>query len=162
MSTTIYTNSNPHVQTDFDMGCWAMPDDFYDDIDTHIYEPWTHAMYGVKHTEESKQAMSESSKGIYPSEETKRKMSLAQQNREPPSDETKEKIRQSKLGENNPMYGVSLAGKKNGMYGKPSPTRRKVSVNGIIYNSCREASKAVGKSEGTFNYWLKRGKAYYV
>lgn len=34
------------------------------------------------------------------------------------SEEHKQKIRESKIGEKNPMYGVSLFGKKNGMYGK--------------------------------------------
>jgi len=141
---------------------WVMPDDFYDGHDVHETDPEMHPMYGQKHTEESKRAMSESSTGLLHSEETKRKMSLASQNREPISDETREKISKSKRGKNNPMYGVSLSGEKNGMYGKESSNRKKVSVNGVIYNSCREASVAVGKSEGTMNYWLKKGKAYYV
>ena len=34
------------------------------------------------------------------------------------SEEHRQKIRESKLGEKNPMYGVRLYGEKNGMYGK--------------------------------------------
>ena len=79
-----------------------------------------------------------------------------------PSEETRRKLSEGKKGKNNPMYGVSLSGEKHWNYGKTGLCGKKVSVNGVIYNSCREAAKAVGKSEGTFNYWLKKGKAYYV
>ena len=34
------------------------------------------------------------------------------------SEETKQKMRETKIGEKNPMYGVGLYGEKNGMYGK--------------------------------------------
>ena len=34
------------------------------------------------------------------------------------SEEIKQKIRETKIGENNPMYGISLCSEKNGMYGK--------------------------------------------
>ncbi len=39
--------------------------------------------------------------------------------------------------------------------------RKKVNVNGVIYNSCTEAAEAVGVTLGTFSYWLKKGKAEY-
>lgn len=38
---------------------------------------------------------------------------------------TKNKIRESHLGEKNPMYGVRLTGEKNGMYGKKLSTEQK-------------------------------------
>lgn len=60
---------------------------------------------GYKHTEEAKKVMSEKRKGIKQSPETiaKRVASIKGSQH---SEETKEKIRQSKLGDKNPMFGV--------------------------------------------------------
>ena len=45
------------------------------------------------------------------------------------SESTKQKLREMRLGEKNPMYGVRLTGEKNGMYGKhlSDETKRKIS-----------------------------------
>tara|TARA_B110000902_G_C13737885_1_gene371650 strand:- start:49 stop:471 length:423 start_codon:yes stop_codon:yes gene_type:complete len=138
MSTTIYTNSNPHVQTDFDMGDWVMPDDFYDDIDTHIYEPWTHPMYGVNHTEESKRAMSEWRTGTTLSEETKKKMSL-----------THTGVKKSKEHAKNIQKAFG---------------RETISPDGIIYVSLQEASRQTGIPHTTLHRWVignKKGWSWY-
>ena len=58
--------------------------------------------YAKNRTPEHRKHLSEAHKGYHPSEETLRKMSIAQQGRTH-TEETKEKIRQSKLGSKNPM-----------------------------------------------------------
>lgn len=62
-----------------------------------------------------------------------------------------EKYRNRKFGlkgELNPMYGVS----------RPGHTAKKVSYNGVIYNSCRELAKSLNVSVQTISSWIKQGK----
>ena len=76
--------------------------------------------------------------------------------------ETREHMSRLRSGKNNPMYGISLSGEKNGMHGKGYLNYKKVRVGETIYNSCKEASEANGIKKSTFSYWLKKGKAHYV
>lgn len=50
-------------------------------------------------------------------EETRHKMSIAAQNRPPISEDTRQKLREKMLGENNHFYGVRLYGEQNRFYG---------------------------------------------
>lgn len=78
------------------------------------------------------------------------------------TEEHKEKISISHRGDKNPMYGVRLCGKKNGMYGKGYINRKKVIVNGVLYNSCTEAAITNNIAKSTMSGWIKKGKAKYV
>ena len=64
---------------------------------------------GRKHTEETKAKMSASSKGKPKSIEARKNMSIAKSGkpRKPMSEETKKKLSESRMGEKNPMYGVT-------------------------------------------------------
>ena len=80
----------------------------------------------------------------------------------PLSEEHKEKIRKAKSGK--PQPNCSRKGNPNwdGVQEMAAAAKRKkVRVNGVIYNSCTEAAKAVDVTLGTFSYWLKKGKAEY-
>jgi group I intron endonuclease len=90
---------------------------------------------GFRHTQETKDYLSKIRKGIHfrktynITEETKNKMSMSQTGRKHP-EEVKKKISEAN------------AGKNNGMYGKPSPTRKKVIClnNNKIYNCLQDAA----------------------
>ena len=93
---------------------------------------------GLKHSEETKRRIAESSKGRVVSEETRKKLSVALKGRSLPeeqkqhlskinlgkrlSQETKQKISKSgkgkHCGKDNPMYGKGFPGELNPMYGK--------------------------------------------
>jgi len=85
---------------------------------------------GRTHTEETKKKIGETHKGKLISEEQRKKQSKAMKkwmsnNPHPKgmkgkkvTEETKRKLSTANLGENNPMFGVHLCGKANGMYGK--------------------------------------------
>jgi hypothetical protein len=70
---------------------------------------------GRKHTEESKQKMSESAKTrrIIQENELKRREGISKNNKKPKNDEHKKHIREAKLGSKNPMYNKvsSMRGK---------------------------------------------------
>jgi hypothetical protein len=80
----------------------------------------------------------------------------------PLSPEHREKISISKRGKNNPMCGISLSGKKNGMYGKGHLLHEKVKVGDKIFESCQSAAEYFGIAKGTMTYWIKTGKAIKV
>lgn len=105
--------------------------------------------YGKTHSDNVRLKLSEINKGKIVSMETKLKMSESAKNRKQSkeikekgkspninskkhsnyhSEETKEKIRQSNIGEKNPAYGKGdrQKGDKNPNYGKPMPTRRPI------------------------------------
>lgn len=91
--------------------------------------------YGNKWTEEMKQKLSNSRKGITLEERigkekadlAKEKMKQSQTGRVHP-EEVKEKIRQHNIGEKNPAYGMGdrQRGEKNPMWGKESENRKPV------------------------------------
>lgn len=91
--------------------------------------------YGHEWTEEMKQKASDRKKGktweeLYgedKAKEMKKNASKSQEGRTH-SEETKEKIREHNIGENNPAYGKGerQIGDKNPMYGKPSVQRKVV------------------------------------
>lgn len=104
-------------------------------------------MYGKHHSDEWKQNHSDCVKGLWEKEEYRKVQTERMQ------------------GENNPMYGVSLDGEKNGMYGKhhSDETKRKIAESkigkthapthfkrvrcvetGKIYNSQSEAAQEYG------------------
>lgn len=91
--------------------------------------------YGNKWTDEMKQELSNSRKGVTLEERigkekadlVKEKMRQSQTGRVHPK-EVKEKIRQHNIGENNPAYGMGdrQRGEKNPMFGKPAPNRKAI------------------------------------
>lgn len=91
--------------------------------------------YGKKWTDEMKQELSNSRKGITLEERigkekadlAKEKMRISQTGRVHPK-EVKEKIRQHNVGEKNPAYGMGdrQRGEKNPMWGKPASSRKVV------------------------------------
>ena len=44
------------------------------------------------------------------------------------------------------------------MYGKISGNAKKVSIDGVIYNSITEASVILGLGKNTIGLWLKKNK----
>lgn len=66
-------------------------------------------------------------KGVYPSEETRIKMSESQKNSW--NDDRRKKISESMKGENNHMHGVSLSGSLNPMYGRSHSEGAKIKIS---------------------------------
>ena len=90
---------------------------------------------GKKLSEKAKRTISQKNKGKVRSDEFREKMREIGKKRggvmtgRRHTEEAKKKISKANKGKNNPMYGVSLSGKLNGMYGKrqSEETKRKIS-----------------------------------
>lgn len=90
---------------------------------------------GKKLSDEAKRTISQKNKGKVRSEKFKERMIEIGKKRggimtgKHHTEEAKKKISKATRGKNNPMYGVSLSGKLNGMYGKrhSEETKRKIS-----------------------------------
>lgn len=76
------------------------------------------------------------------------------------SDETKEKIKNSKIGIKNPFYGKKHVGDKNRFSHKKN--ERNVIINGITYESCTHAAIALSVSKSLISKWIQTGKAVKV
>ena len=62
--------------------------------------------------------------------------------------------------ENHPMYGRTHTDETKR---KMSESKRKrIQIDGIIYDSCKEGAEANNISRSTINHWIKKGKAHYV
>lgn len=135
---------------------------------------------GYKHTEKTKQHLSEKSKGKTHSIETKQNMSKCRKGENNPmygmtgdkhprfgiphTEEAKEKNRQSNIG--------LQAGEKNGFYGKKhseetrsimrenhadvsgsnNPRAKSITINGVCYSTIKDAAKNLGYS---YKYFLR-------
>lgn len=106
----------------------------YNDIDCVEISSGGSGFQGRKHSPETKLAMSQWVR----TDECRRKMSL-------------------KLsGKNNPMYGKKHTVESN--IKRTKSLGSKVSVDGVIYNSIREAGRRIGVSKTTIRTWLKEKK----
>lgn len=75
----------------------------------------------------------------------------------------KKAISESMIGNSRENNG-QWAGKNNGMYGSKrfgvkAANKKKVNINGVIYNTCKQAADDLGVSQGSITYWIKTGKA---
>ncbi len=87
------------------------------------------AMYGKKHTETTKRKLSEKAIGRVVSDIAKAKISAKLKNRKFTKDHLKK-------------LSISQKGNKNGIGNKGNP--KKCEIDGVIYNSTQDASKALG------------------
>lgn len=85
--------------------------------------------YGKKHTEETKQKIREKNKGKIISEEIRQKIAKANKGKKR-TEKFKINLSKQMIGDRNPMYGISLFGKDNGMYGKHQTdiAKQKISI----------------------------------
>jgi group I intron endonuclease len=138
----------------------------------NISQDPTASMSGRKHTEESKQIMSDTAKKI----QNPGRFKTGQKH----SDETKRKMSDANIGEKNPMFGKNhieeskrimseaKKGENNPMYNKPRPegagkASQQIEVTDIknntttCYNSISEAAKALNISSYIIisNYFLR-------
>lgn len=60
-----------------------------------------------------------------------------------------------------PWNIVDRSGKNNPMYGKISGNAKKISVNGVIYNSATEAAEKLNLNRKTLCSWAKNPKEKY-
>lgn len=129
--------------------------------------------FGMKHTDESREKMSKSHKGVKLSAETRAKMSESQKNRPPASEHTRKLISEAKSGANHHYFGKHLSeehrrkisetekGVGNPMYGKKQTDHAKRIIaikhfspvvcveTGILYESLESASKKTGVSRSS-------------
>lgn len=85
--------------------------------------------YGKKHKEETKQKLREVNKGRIVTEEIRQKIAKANKGKKR-TGEFKINLSKQRVGDRNPMYGISLLGKDNGMYGKHQTdiAKQKISI----------------------------------
>lgn len=112
--------------------------------------------YNKKQSEESKRKMSLSKMGKKHTEETKRKLSLHKH-----SEETKQKLRELRLKQSDPRLGKTH---NNDSKDKISQAKmgnkchtKKVTIEGVIYNSYKDAAAAIGCDYNTITRRIKRG-----
>ena len=99
------------------------------------------APLGYKHTSESRKIMSDIKKQQY--KEGKIASNFKFRTVTKHSEETKEKIRQTKLGEKNPMYG------------KLPHNAKSIEINGVVYPSMSAARQKTGLSRRTIENLVK-------
>lgn len=124
-------------------------------------------------SEETKKKLSQVKKGKKVSEEARLHMSEAQKGRKH-SEETKKKMGESQMGEKNHRYGKKTPhseetkrkigeGRKGKLHTDESkklisqnriPVKRKVMVDGIIYDSIKEAAEVIGLTKGGLTWRL--------
>jgi len=107
------------------------------------------AQIGTKHSAATKAKMSASAMGIRPSAEARAKMSKAKENYVPWNAGMKTGI---------VTAGAFKKGNTPWNVGKPAYTKA-LEINGVTYNSRREAAKMLKKDETTIIRWLANGKA---
>ena len=123
------------------------------------------ARKGKRHSEEHKKKISESLKGKHPSEETKKKISEALKGK-PRSEESKKKQSESIKGEKHPMFGKRHSeesknnmseGRKGKGTGENNPNAKKVYCDGMIFPTKKQCSEFYKVHPVTMSDWL-RGK----
>ncbi len=111
---------------------------------------------GYKHTEAGLKKMSDKWKTRKPaSEETRRKISLASRGRKH-SLETRQKLSRSISGANHWNYGKKIS--EEHAEKLHAAQRKKVLVNGVMYESVTEAARAYGIQTSSATYRVTRGK----
>ena len=112
-------------------------------VGTHP-KAWNKGRKGIPQSEETKHKISTSLKGMHPSEETKHKISTSKKGQSP-SEEHKKKISVT-------------------MKGRPSLKKRKISIEGVVFESLTEASKYYNVVVSTIIRWIKNKKhnSFYV
>jgi group I intron endonuclease len=125
--------------------------------------PFASSSLGKLHTEETKIKISESLTGKYHSEETKQKMTESRKGKIF-SDKTKQKLSELRLGKDSPFLGLTHSEETKLKMSESLGSKVEV-VNietneTIIYPSNYKAAKAIGCSESTIRYCLKKNKSY--
>jgi group I intron endonuclease len=97
---------------------------------------------GRKHKAESIEKMRNSQKGIFPTLETRQKLSIALKGR-PKTDETKSRMSQAAIG-NKRGLGTKRSVESKQKMCNSQPTRLTIVIDDVVYPSASAASKAVG------------------
>lgn len=112
--------------------------------------------YNKKQSEESKRKISLSKMGKKHTEETKRKISLHKH-----SEETKQKLRELRLKQSNPRLGKTHSDESKNKIRQAKMGNKchnkKVTIEGVTYNSYKEAAAAIGCNYNTITKRIKRG-----
>ena len=118
---------------------------------------------GWHHSEETRKRMSIALKGQSPSEDSRKKMSIAHKGQSP-SEETRKRMSISKKGRPSPKKGIHLSQETRKRMSEAQKNRIKISIEGIVFDSRKEASKYYKVSDTTISYWLKTKKhnAFYI
>ena len=113
------------------------------------------ALKGTHHSEETRKKMSIAKKGTHHSEEAKEKMSIAKKGTHLP-EETRKKISEALKGTH---HSEEVKQKLSAtMKGRPSLKKRKISIEGVVFNSLTEASKYYNVVPSTISCWVKTKK----
>lgn len=125
--------------------------------------PFASSSLGKLHTEETKIKISESLTGKYHSEETKQKMTESRKGKIF-SDKTKQKLSELRLGKDSPFLGLTHSEETKLKMSESLGSKVEVinieTNETIIYPSNYKAAKAIGCSESTIRYCLKKNKFY--
>lgn len=112
--------------------------------------------YNKSQTEEAKQKISQSKIGKPRSEETKKKLSLCRH-----SEETKQKLRELRLKQPDPRLGKTHSDESKDKIRQAKMGNKchnkKVTIDGITYDSYKEAAAAIGCNYNTITKRIKRG-----
>ena len=123
---------------------------------------------GIPRSEETRKRISEACKGIPRSEETRKRMSEARKGTHL-SEETRKKLSKTLQGRTGWNKGIPCSEdhKKKiseTMQGRPSLKKRKISIEGVVFESLTEASKYYNVGVSTISCWIenKKHNAFYI
>ena len=115
--------------------------------------------YGKPHSEETKRKMRNSLKGRHISKETRKRMSEGKLGKRF-TERHKQNISNSLKGKNNPMFGKKFSEEYRNKLKEAG--KKKVIIDGVLFNSIKEASEKYNVHITTITRWIKKGKAIKI
>lgn len=128
----------------------AMSEDERKEVYGHKGE--NNPMYGKKHTAEARKAMSQNRKRLIGEDNPFYGRKLSEDTKKALSRHAKQRV-----GDKNPFFGKNHTGAtrkaiSEANKGKIPVNRKRVSHEGVVYESASKCAKAIGKSAGTITY----------
>ena len=123
---------------------------------------------GTHPSEETRKKMRIAKKGFHNSEETRKKISRALKGQSP-SEDSRKKMSEAHKGQSPWNKGIPHSDKTRKkisevLQGRPATNKIKISIEGMVFDSRKEAAKYYNVVPSTIRYWVKKNQhnAVYI